>query len=158
MSPGWANVQDGLACAVGALTLAGGELRAGETGPDAPALQMARLCLAVVENLYETSRRWVIDEAVLEAERARAYAAGYEACKADRCRMQVIDGGRAGPHLAAQPGEQLVQPVQQGRQAAARTQLSAALAVGLVRDPRPPQFPGVPDAHLGVLTGVLVGP
>ena len=44
---------------------------------------------------------WVLDEAVLAAERRRAYAEGYaegyKACKAARGRLEVIGGGAAGP-------------------------------------------------------------
>ena len=96
MSPGWADVQQGLIADAGVAALVVAEL--GRDPGNGAALAMAGLILDALDALAEMSRRWVIDEAVLEAERARAYTAGYEACKAERCRMQVIDGGRAGPH------------------------------------------------------------
>ena len=37
---------------------------------------------------------WVLDEAVLEAERRRAWTEGYAARQAERRRLSVIDGGR----------------------------------------------------------------
>ena len=37
-------------------------------------------------------RGWVLDEAVLEAVRNRAYAEGWAACKAARCRLAVVPG------------------------------------------------------------------
>jgi len=60
---------------------------------DPAALEMARLCLAVLENLGDTLRRLSFDEAVMAEERAAGFREGYEACKAQRCRMQVIPGG-----------------------------------------------------------------
>ena len=59
---------------------------------DDPALEMARLCRAVLENLGDTLRRLSFDEAVMAEERAAAFSEGYEACKAERCRLQVVDG------------------------------------------------------------------
>ncbi len=54
---------------------------------------MLTLALDVLRDLSAIGRRWVVDEAVLEAERERAYEVGYEACKAQRCRLEVIPGG-----------------------------------------------------------------
>ena len=67
---------------------------------DDAALEMARLCLGVLESLGEMARQWTIDEAVFDEQYAAGYREGYEACRADRCRLGVIDGGRAtpGPH------------------------------------------------------------
>lgn len=89
---GWAGAQRAMASAAQACSLAVTELtsRPGE----AAALEMTRLCLAVLENLGDTVRRLSFDEAVMEAERARAYAEGVAACKAQRCRLGVIPGGR----------------------------------------------------------------
>ena len=98
MSPGWADVQHAIISAAQACALAVEELA--RRPDDGAAVFMADLTRGCLEDLAEMGRRWVLDEAVLEAERARAYAAGYAACKADRCRLGVIDGGRAvpGPH------------------------------------------------------------
>jgi hypothetical protein len=67
---------------------------------DPAALEMTRLCLAVLENLGDTLRRLSFDEAVMAEERAAAFSEGYEACKAQRCRLEVLPGGQAtpGPH------------------------------------------------------------
>ena len=93
MSPGWADVRAGLAAAVRAWVLAVGELA--RDPRDAAALAMVETTGRAVQALGEIGRRWVLDEAVLEAERARAWQAGYDACRADRCRLAVIDGGQA---------------------------------------------------------------
>jgi hypothetical protein len=58
---------------------------------DGAALEAAWLNLAVLERLGEMARQWTVDEAVIEAERAAAYAEGYEACKAARCRLHAVD-------------------------------------------------------------------
>jgi hypothetical protein len=60
---------------------------------DAAALEMARLTIRVLENLGDVLRDLTFGEAILEAECERAYAAGVAACKAARCRLEVIDGG-----------------------------------------------------------------
>ena len=67
---------------------------------DDAALEMARLCLAGLERAAEMASQWKVGEAFLEAEGQRRYDEGYAACKADRCRLGVIPGGRAvpGPH------------------------------------------------------------
>ena len=82
-----------LAAAVRAWVLAVGELA--RDPRDAAALAMVETTGRAVQALGEIGRRWVLDEAVLEAERARAWQAGYDACRADRCRLAVIDGGQA---------------------------------------------------------------
>jgi hypothetical protein len=66
----------------------------------ANALKMVRLTISVLENLGETLRQLSFDEAILAQECARAYAQGAADCKAARCRLEVIDGGRGipGPH------------------------------------------------------------
>ena len=98
MSPGWADVQHAIIAAAQACALAVEELV--RRPEDGAAVFMADLTRGCLEDLAEMGRRWVLDEAVMEAERARAYAAGYAACKADRCRLGVVNGGRAvpGPH------------------------------------------------------------
>lgn len=88
MSPGWADVQRALVTGVEAWRLAVGKLARDPAGEEA--LEMVRLTGGVVESLAEMGRRWVLDAGVLEAERARAFAAGYAACKADRCRLSAV--------------------------------------------------------------------
>jgi hypothetical protein len=68
-------------------------------GDDA-ALEMAALSIRILESLGETFRRLTTEDAVMAEERATAWRDGYEACKKDRCRLGVIDGGRSvpGPH------------------------------------------------------------
>jgi hypothetical protein len=89
---GWGGAQQAMAVAAEACGLAVTELasRPGE----AAALEMARLCRGVLENLGDTLRRLSFDEAVMAEERAAGYREGYEACKAARCRLHVVDGGR----------------------------------------------------------------
>jgi len=67
---------------------------------DAAALEMARLSIRILEKLGETHRELNFDEAMFDEQYDAGYRAGYEACKADRCRLEVIPGGRAvpGPH------------------------------------------------------------
>lgn len=91
---GWADVRAALVTEARAVRLAVEEM-ARRPGDEA-ALEMARLNLSVLESLGVIAGRWQVDEAVIEAERARAYADGIAACKAARCRLEVIDGGAAG--------------------------------------------------------------
>jgi hypothetical protein len=88
---GWAGAQAAMAIAAQACALAVTELaaRPGETA----ALEMAGLCRAMLENLGDTIRRLDFSAEVMAEERARAYAEGYRACKKDRCRLAVVDGG-----------------------------------------------------------------
>jgi predicted component of type VI protein secretion system len=88
---GWSGAQQAMAIAARACGLAVTEL-ASRPGEEA-ALEMARLCRGVLENLGDTLRRLAFDEAVMAEERAAGYREGYEACKAQRCRLQVVDGG-----------------------------------------------------------------
>jgi hypothetical protein len=92
----WADVRHGLAVQAEATGLAVGELAA-HPGSGA-ALEMARLCLGVLETLGEMAGQWVVGEAILEAERKRAwdegYAEGAAACKAARCRLEVVPAPR----------------------------------------------------------------
>jgi hypothetical protein len=60
---------------------------------DDAALEVARLCLAGLERAAEMGRQWVVDETLLEAEGQRRFDEGVEWCKANRCRLQVVDGG-----------------------------------------------------------------
>jgi hypothetical protein len=61
---------------------------------DDAALEVARLCLAGFERAAGMACQWKVDEAFLEAERRRAFDEGWEACKASRCRLGVVPGGR----------------------------------------------------------------
>jgi hypothetical protein len=88
---GWAGAQRAMAVAAQACGLAVTEL-ASRPGEE-PALEMTRLCLSVLENLGDTLRRLSFDEAVMAEERAAAWREGWETCKAQRCRLQVVDGG-----------------------------------------------------------------
>ena len=65
---------------------------------DTRAEDMLELTLKVLERLASIAGRCTANEAEFEVEHDRGYAEGYAARDAERCRMQVIDGGRAGPH------------------------------------------------------------
>lgn len=85
---GWAGAQRAMAAAAESVDRAVTELesRPGEKA----ALEMARLCLAVLENLGDTLRELSIPEAVMDEERTRAWREGWEACKAQRCRLAAV--------------------------------------------------------------------
>src|SRR5262245_55726987 len=83
LSPGWADVQRALITQARSCALAVAELARVPGNP--AALAMAASVLSVLENLGEIGRRWAADEAVLSAERARAYAQGVADCKAAHC-------------------------------------------------------------------------
>ena len=87
---GWADVRDAAVIGVHAWRLAVEELVRAPGSRDA--LEMVRLTGGVVESLGVIAGRCTIDEVVIEAIRARAYAEGYAACKADRCRLAVVPG------------------------------------------------------------------
>jgi hypothetical protein len=87
----WADVRHALAVQAEAVALAVADLAAHPGSP--AALDMARLCLGVLETLGEMGSQWVVGEAVIEAERKRAFDEGVAACKAARCRLQVVGGG-----------------------------------------------------------------
>ena len=87
---GWAGAQGAMSVAAEAVALAAAELASRPA--EKAALEMTRLCLAVLQNLGDTLRRLSFDEAVMAEERAAAFSEGYEACKAERCRLQVVDG------------------------------------------------------------------
>jgi hypothetical protein len=88
---GWAAAQRAMATAAQSCALAVAELAA--RPGDGAALEMARLTLAVLENLGGTLRDLSYGEELLKGERERAYAQGVADCKAARCRLQVVDGG-----------------------------------------------------------------
>ena len=87
---GWPAAQRAMVIAAEAVALAVTEL-ASRPG-DPAALEMARLCGGVLENLGDTLRRLSFDAAVMAEERQRGFDEGYEACRAARCRLHVIDG------------------------------------------------------------------
>ncbi len=88
---GWAGAQRAMDVAAQAVGLAVTELASRPR--EQAALEMARLCLSVLENLGDTLRRLSFDEAVMAEERAAAWREGYEACKAARCRLHAVGGG-----------------------------------------------------------------
>jgi hypothetical protein len=91
LSPGWADVRD-LVIASGASAALAVTGLARDPGSPA-ALEQARLTRAAFEHAVEIARRWAVDEAVLSAERQRAYALGVADCRARRGRLGVIGGG-----------------------------------------------------------------
>ena len=95
---GWGAAQQAMMIAAQSNVLAVREALA--RPGDAAALEMAALSIRILETLGETFRRLTTEDAVMAEERAAGYREGYAACKADRCRLGVIDGGRAvpGPH------------------------------------------------------------
>jgi hypothetical protein len=97
-APGWAGAQRAMVVAAELNTLAvAGALARPD---DDAALEIARLSIAVLESLGDCLCGLSIPEAVMEEERQRAFDEGAAACKAARCRLQVVDGGRGipGPH------------------------------------------------------------
>jgi len=54
---------------------------------------MAALTREAFERAAEMGRQWTVDEAVLAEQRQRGFDEGAAACKAARCRLQVIPGG-----------------------------------------------------------------
>jgi hypothetical protein len=88
----WADVRHALVFQAEACARSAAELAC--RPDDAAALQMARLCVTVLERLGEMACQWKVGEALLEAERKRAFDEGWEACKAQRHRLEVVPGGR----------------------------------------------------------------
>lgn len=91
MAPGWADVRDALVTEAAACRLAVEELASRPDDDRARAL--AGSVLSVLESLGVIARRWVVDEAVIEAWGDRRYAEGVADCKAARRRLEVIGGG-----------------------------------------------------------------
>jgi len=137
---GWAAAQQAMITAAQSNALAVRELAA--RPGDAAALEMVKLTITVLENLGDAFRRLSFDEAVMAEERAAGYRDGYEACRAKRCRLEVIPGG----HLAARAG--LLELVQEGLQARPGQDPLVRSAEGDVRPPHPVDRLG--DVHLGV--------
>ena len=84
----WADVRTAIITCARAATLAVTEL-ASRPGDEA-ALEMAGLTRQAFENAAELGRRWVLDEAILEDVRQRAYNEGVADCKASRCRLAAV--------------------------------------------------------------------
>lgn len=93
---GWGDVRDAVIINSQAVALAAAEVAA--RPGDTRAADMLELTLKVLAKLASIAGRCTANDHEFEVERARGFTDGYEACKAERCRMQVIDGGRAGPH------------------------------------------------------------
>jgi hypothetical protein len=89
-APGWAGAQRAMVAAAELNAVAVRELAA---RPDGAALEIARLSITVLENLGDCLRGLSFPEAVMEEERKRAFDEGVAACKAARCRLQVVGGG-----------------------------------------------------------------
>jgi hypothetical protein len=85
---GWADVRHAVIFQAEAVARAVAEL-AGRPDDD-PALEMARLCAAVLEHLRAIAARCQADERFMEAERERGFAAGYAACKAERGCLRAV--------------------------------------------------------------------
>jgi hypothetical protein len=64
---------------------------------DAAALKMAALTLEAFEGAVEIGRQWVVSDASLAEMRQRGFDEGVAACKAARCRLEVLPGGQATP-------------------------------------------------------------
>jgi hypothetical protein len=90
---GWAAAQQAMAVAAESNVLAVKEAL-GRPDDDA-ALEMARLSIRILERLGETIGNLKYGEAMFSEQYDAGYRAGYEACKAERCRLGVIDGGAA---------------------------------------------------------------
>ena len=86
----WADVRSALAVQIEAVALAVADLAAHPGSGEA--LEMARLCLSVLERLGEMGRQWTVDEAVLAEQRQRGFDEGVEWYKAQRCRLQPVPG------------------------------------------------------------------
>ena len=95
---GWAAARQAMIIAAESNKLAVRELAA--RPDDTAALEMVRLTIGVLEALGGTLRQLSFDEKVFAEAHAAGFREGYEACKAQRCRLQVVDGGQAtpGPH------------------------------------------------------------
>ena len=88
---GWGAAQQAMIVAAQACGLAVTEL-ASRPGEKA-ALEMARLCRGVLENLGGTLRELEFGAEVFAEAHAAGWRARDEACKACRCRLRVVDGG-----------------------------------------------------------------
>ena len=87
---GWADVRHALIADSHLVAQAAAQVAA--RPGDAAAVAVLTLALDVMADLRVIGRRWQVDEAVIDAERDRAYAEGYAACKAGRCRLSAVPG------------------------------------------------------------------
>ena len=85
---GWADVRRALIADSHLVAQAAGQVAA--RPGDAAALAVLTLAVEILGDLRAIGSRWVVGEAGLEAEHERGFAAGYAACKADRCRMTAV--------------------------------------------------------------------
>jgi hypothetical protein len=93
----WADVRSAIITNARAAALAVSGL--GRRPGDAAALEMAELTREAFERAVEIGRQWVVSEAVLNEEHDAGFREGVEWCKAQRGRLEVIDGGAVpGPH------------------------------------------------------------
>ena len=95
---GWADVRLALISDSHVVSLAAAAVAA---RPDDDAARvLLGYALESLESTVTIARRWVVDEAVFAETHAAGFREGYEACKAERCRLGVINGGLAapGPH------------------------------------------------------------
>ena len=88
---GWADVRHALTADSHLVAQAAAQVAA--RPGDSAAVAVLTLALDVLADLRSIARRCQADEAVMEAERARGFAAGHAACRAARCRLSVVDGG-----------------------------------------------------------------
>jgi hypothetical protein len=94
---GWAAAQRAMIAAAESNALAVSVLAA--RPGDAKALEQVRLSIAVLQEMSETFRRLTTEDAVMAEERTAGYREGWAACKANRCRLELVDGGvPPGPH------------------------------------------------------------
>ena len=91
---GWGDVRTALVTDLHAVALAAAQVAARPGDPAAVA--MLGLAVRVLESLGAIAGRCEFGEAVIEAERARAYRQGVADCKAARCRLKAVDGAREG--------------------------------------------------------------
>ena len=91
MSPGWADIRLALISDSHVVALAAAAVAA---RPDDDAARvLLGYALESLESTVTIARRWVVDEATFAETHAAGYREGYEACKAQRCRLEVIPGG-----------------------------------------------------------------
>jgi hypothetical protein len=88
---GWADVRLALISDSHVVALAAAAVAA---RPDDDAVRLLLgYALQSLESTVTIARRWVVDEATFAETHAAGYREGYEACKAQRCRLEVIPGG-----------------------------------------------------------------
>ena len=90
---GWGAAQQAMIFAAESNVLAVRELA--DRPGDPAALEMVRLTITVLERLGETLRQLSFDEAVFDEAHDSGWREGYEACKSERCRLEVVNGRRA---------------------------------------------------------------